>query len=174
MRNRGEQMRTLIAILSGAILAAVATQAQHAVISRAEANAQELVRLLQANQMALDTSVETFTNVFVRPALEESLKRELSPSDVGKAKAAVRRTLLEVFPPKVMDDATASILMKHFSAAEIESLIAFHATPLGAKFVQLQPVIAQEIGMTVEERWRGRSDEGYKLLLQEIEKEFAP
>jgi hypothetical protein len=54
-----------------------------------------------------------------------------------------------------LEDGYAALYDRHFSAAEIRELLAFYDTPIGKRFLEVQPVLMRE-GIALGQEWGSR------------------
>ena len=54
-----------------------------------------------------------------------------------------------------LEDGYAALYDRHFSAAEIRELLAFYDTPIGKRFLEVQPVLMRE-GIAMGQEWGSR------------------
>jgi hypothetical protein len=132
-------------IVLAAVFAATSATAPQTEATRAETIARSLARL-NADRAFYDVIIEyaeTLLLPAMRTGVESALKRQLSSSDLEKLKSVIRRTALDVFPVKPFEDALTPVYTEHFTATELESLIAFYGTSLGQKLFLVTPLLTQ-------------------------------
>jgi hypothetical protein len=83
--------------------------------------------------------------------------RESRPDIPGRAVAVVNQEVLKLFEERIDEllERIVPVYEKHFSAAEIDALLAFYRTPAGRKAIAVMPAVMSE-SVAAGQAW-GRS-----------------
>lgn len=119
-----------------------------------------------------------FMEWIIPGAVDESMKTltketgPLSATETVRARMALERWLREVMTSGEVEDELVRIYGKHFSEPELDELLAFYYTPVGAKLLRVSGPMTAELASGVTENIR-RSPVGVKRL-RELMRQALP
>jgi len=104
--------------------------------------------------------------------LELQLGRELSADEQTRAQGIMRTVLAEFMTAELWKQAVTGVYSKNFSAAELESIMAFYGSPVGRKVLQLEGTLTQDIDDSLDGLLEGRIEEFIVRLDTELGSAF--
>lgn len=86
-----------------------------------------------------------------------AMLKKSPPEAVARATKAIRQELVTVFEQRMdttggLVESLVAIYHKHFTHAEVKELLAFYATPIGRKTIEVLPAVTNE-SMAAGEAW---------------------
>jgi hypothetical protein len=122
----------------------------------------------------LDLGASLATDSTVDPLMLE-LGRELTDQEKLEVQGVMRGALAEVLPPDQWQRAAAEIYAEHLSPADLEAVMEFYTSPVGAKILGLQSTLDEQMGDAVDaiveqrlEEFIGLVDQGLAELFPEL------
>jgi hypothetical protein len=179
MARSTQHIRLMMFVMAIALTSACAAQPADAARTPEEA-ARELARLStelgslgttldRGADWALDSSTDSLT-------LE--LGREPSEAEKKTVRDILRAVLGEFMTAEIWEESITKVYSQHFSAEELDALIAFYQSPAGRKSLELQDRLTDEVdevmGAAVEQRmdeFITRVDEELSSAFPELEGE---
>ncbi|MGH7391759.1 MAG: DUF2059 domain-containing protein [Candidatus Rokuibacteriota bacterium] len=138
---------------------------------RAAGLARELYRLAAANGAeAIFEQMRTLTSASLTREFEGQLGERFSEDERRRFQTAVDRVLARHFSTRTFEDECVEIYARHFTADELEQMVAFYGSPVGRKSLELGAALASEMMAAGQRVGQGlaRSRELHQQLLDEI------
>lgn len=138
---------------------------------RATELARELYRLAAANGAeAIFEQMRTLTSASLTQEFEGQLGERFSEDERRRFQSAIDRVLARHFSTRTFEDECVAIYTRHFSADELERMVAFYGSPVGRKSLELGSALASEMLAAGQRVGQGlaRSQELHRQLLDEI------
>lgn len=171
----GTDKKTLIAALVACQMAlCLPAMAEEADDDRHEALTRQMVEMEFGKGVFQEITAQlTDTAMSGMPqAMESRLGRELSPGEQEQLALLVRGVFMEVFPQNAWEDAMVPVYMKYLGVDDVEEVLTFYKTSVGAKMLELQATLMREGVSARENLLQERNDEFMRRFSEELAEQF--
>ena len=136
----------------------------------ASSKAADEAALVKAKELMEVTGVAAIVDQMLQPTMQQiyGLLVAVNPQQGPVIQALLEEHMLPEFRRRVPEflDLSAQVYAKHFTAAELEEILAFYRTPIGKKTIEKLPIITQQSAQ-IGQIW------GVKLA-QDVLRNLAP
>jgi hypothetical protein len=120
----------------------------------------------------LDDGAEAGLSYASEP-LSENLGRELNSDESARVRAIIRSSLEEILTPERWLQVLTEVYAESFSAQELEEIRAFFETSAGAKVLQLDSRLAEQVEAAGDAVFEAHLDEFIALVDEKLVEEFG-
>ena len=101
--------------------------------------------------------------------LQLELGRQLTAQEEGRVRDILRVALREFLTPQLWEETISRVYAAHFTAAELDSILAFYGSPAGRKVLELEGVLGNE----VDEGLEGPLEEKLDAFIARVDEELG-
>ena len=128
-----------------------------------------LSRLMTGESFAASMNqMMTMVTPAMNAKMAAQLKRPLTPAEDRALVTAFQRTFHHVYPQALFEQETAAMLTRHLTDAELDELLKFYESSVGAKMIALRPLLLEE----GERLFKTRQQQFAEHLRGELAREF--
>jgi hypothetical protein len=169
--RRGIALFSLLIVLAAGC---TAQQGSATASASAEEAAEKIATLaveLGAYDLALDSGSALAWEASA-DALTLELGRELTEDERATVKRIFNTVLGEFLTADLWKRSVTKVYAKHFTAAELDAMVAFYDSPVGRKTLQLEGQLADAVDTELEEALDGEIDAFIERIDQSLAAEF--